>query len=87
MYSQEHKKRRKRKKSTSTTIEDHFFATIDQNGKKVTVKAKTLDKIPLLKDKSVMTDPVPDELFAQSENPFAGLYISIRVTIMLSFST
>lgn len=38
------------------------------------MKAITLDKIPLLKDKCVMTDPVPEELFAQTDNPFAGSY-------------
>lgn len=51
-----------------TRIEPHLFAIFDSKGQKVSVKAKTLDRIPLLRDMATLTDPVPDDFFAPRDN-------------------
>lgn len=53
------------RRSVGTRIENHLFATMDSKGKKVSVKAKTLDRIPLLRDMAILTDAVPEDFFAQ----------------------
>lgn len=62
------------RRNVGTRIEQHLFATMDSKGKKVSVKAKTLDRIPLLRDMAMLTDPVPEDFFAQP-NSFASKHV------------
>lgn len=55
-----------------TRIEPHLFAIFDAKGQKVSVKAKTLDRIPLLRDMAMITDPVPEDFFSLREPSLTG---------------
>ena len=59
-------------RSVGTRIEPHLFAIFDAKGQKVSVKAKTLDRIPLLRDMAMLTDPVPDDFFSPRDNSLTG---------------
>jgi len=51
-------------------VEEKLFPAFDYTtGKKVTVRSRTMERIPLLKDCAIMTDPVPEDFF---HDPQAG---------------
>jgi hypothetical protein len=46
-------------------VEERLFSVFDATGKKVSIKSKTMEHIPLLRDMSVMTDPLPEDFFLE----------------------
>lgn len=64
-----------------TFVEEKFFASIDSNGKKISIRYRHPDSC-FFQNKALVTDPVPDDFFAPLESQASGTCLRTSKTII-----